>query len=75
MCGFWGIRTWEKYYDKRSEGRGYATECLNHARRITVENNCYKMMLLTGSKKQSTLDFYTKAGYNCTDKAAFVQWL
>jgi len=33
------------------------------------------MMLLTGSKKQATLDFYSKAGYNSTDKTAFIQWL
>ena len=64
------VVTHEKY-----RGKGYATECLNHARKIAVENNCYKMMLMTGSKKQSTLDFYIKAGYNCTDKTAFVQWL
>lgn len=37
--------------------------------------NCYKMMLLTGSKEKSTLGFYTKAGYNSTDKTAFIQWL
>ena len=35
----------------------------------------YQMMLLTGSKKQSTLNFYEKAGYNSTDKTAFIQWL
>ena len=40
-----------------------------------LENNCYKMMLLTGSNKQSILDFYANAGYNCRDKTAFVQWL
>lgn len=33
------------------------------------------MMLFTGSKRQSTLDFYEHAGYNNLDKAAFVQWL
>lgn len=56
-------------------GRGYATQCLEHAREIAQENNCYKMMLLTGSKRQSTLDFYTRAGYNSSDKTAFVQWI
>lgn len=56
-------------------GRGYATECLNYAKQIAIENNCYKMMLLTGSKKQSTLNFYAKAGYNSTDKTAFIQWM
>lgn len=56
-------------------GHGYATECLNRAREIAVQNNCYKMMLLTGSKRESTLKFYENAGYNSTDKSAFIQWL
>lgn len=55
--------------------RGLATACLREAERIARENNCYKMMLLTGSKKQSTLDFYRQAGYNNEDKTAFIQWL
>ena len=56
-------------------GKGYATECLNFAKGIAVNNNCYKMMLLTGSKSEETLNFYKKAGYNSTDKTAFIQWL
>nr|MBQ8252859.1 GNAT family N-acetyltransferase [Lachnospiraceae bacterium] len=60
---------------KEYRGKGYATQCLNYAREIAQENNCYKMMLLTGSKEQSTLDFYAGAGYNSSDKTAFIQWL
>lgn len=56
-------------------GKGYATECLNYAKEIAVNANCYKMMLLTGSKKEETLKFYGNAGYNSTDKTAFIQWL
>lgn len=56
-------------------GRGYATECLQYAKSIAEKNNCYKMMLLTGSKEQKTLEFYKHAGYNCTDKTAFIQWI
>lgn len=56
-------------------GKGYATECLNYAKDIAVKQNCYKMMLLTGSKEQKTLDFYRNAGYNDTDKTAFIQWI
>lgn len=56
-------------------GKGYATECLNFAKGIAVNNNCYKMMLLTGSKSEETLNFYKKAGYNSTDKTAFIRWL
>ena len=56
-------------------GQGLASECLEYAKQIAQQNNCYKMMLLTGSKKKETLDFYTHAGYNSTDKTAFIQWL
>ncbi len=56
-------------------GKGYATECLNYAKEIAEKMNCYKMMLLTGSKRETTLNFYGNVGYNRTDKTAFIQWL
>lgn len=56
-------------------GKGYATACLNYAKEIAQKADCYKMMLLTGSKNDKTLDFYKKAGYNSEDKTAFIQWL
>lgn len=55
--------------------KGYATACLDFAKQIAEENNCYKMMLLTGSKEESTLNFYRNAGYNSSDKTAFIQWI
>ena len=55
--------------------KGYATACLNYAKEITEKENCYKIMLLTGSKQESTLSFYEKLGYNRQDKTAFIQWL
>ena len=55
--------------------KGYAGECLDYAKKIAERENCYKMMLLTGSKKPETLHFYEKAGYNSSDKTAFVQWI
>lgn len=55
--------------------KGYATVCLNYAKRIAQENHCYKMMLLTGSKEDGILNFYRNAGYNSSDKTAFVQWI
>ena len=48
---------------------------MNKASEIAVENNCYKIMLLTGSKKDSTLNFYEYCGYNRNDKTAFIKWL
>lgn len=56
-------------------GKGYATECLNYAKEIAQKNRCYKMMLLTSSKNETTLKFYNNAGYNSLDKTAFIQWL
>lgn len=56
-------------------GRGLARECLNYAKIISEQENCYKMMLLTGSKKSETLRFYENSGYNSSDKTAFIQWL
>ena len=56
-------------------GKGYAGECLDYARQIAEKENCYKMMLLTGSKDPETFHFYEKAGYNSSDKTAFIQWL
>jgi len=60
---------------KDYRGKGYATQCLDFAKRIAINDNCYKMMLLTGSKDDKTLNFYANAGYNSSDKTAFIQWL
>jgi GNAT superfamily N-acetyltransferase len=56
-------------------GKGYATACLNYARELAQKADCYKIMLLTGSKNDRTLSFYKNAGYNSEDKTAFIQWL
>lgn len=55
--------------------QGYASACLSYAKVIAEQNNCYKIMLLTGSKKESILSFYEHAGYNRNDKTAFIQWV
>ena len=60
---------------KDYRGQGYATSCLDYAKEIAEKNHCYKMMLLTGSKESKTLDFYKNAGYNSSDKTAFIQWI
>lgn len=61
--------------DEKHRKKGLATACLDYARALAEKENCYKIMLLTGSKEDSTLNFYRKAGYNSTDKTAFIQWL
>ncbi len=61
--------------DPEYRGRGLATACLVYAKEIARKENCYKLMLLTGSKLESTLNFYEHAGYNSNDKTAFIQWI
>lgn len=60
---------------KEYRNKGYASACLGFAKEIAIKNNCYKIMLLTGAKDESTLNFYKKAGYNSNDKTAYIQWL
>lgn len=61
----------------RSEYRkkGLATACLDFAKGIAEKEGCYKIMLLTGSKEESTLRFYERAGFNRNDKTAFIRWI
>ena len=61
--------------NEECRGKGYATAILNFAKTIAESENCYKIMLMTGSKKESTLNFYKRAGYNDKDKTAFIQWI
>ena len=55
--------------------RGLASTCLDRAREIAKDADCYKIMLLTGSKDPATHRFYQRAGYNSADKTAYIQWL
>lgn len=55
--------------------RGYAQALMKRAEEIARSANCYKIMLLTGAKIESTLRFYEKCGYNSKDKTAFIRWL
>lgn len=61
--------------DEAYRGKGLATACLDYAKELAIKAKCYKLMLLTGSKKEETLRFYERAGYNSNDKTAFIQWI
>jgi GNAT superfamily N-acetyltransferase len=61
--------------DAGRRGRGLATACLARARELAEREGCCKLMLMTGSKLESTLRFYEKAGYSRFDKTGFVLWL
>ena len=56
-------------------GRHYATKLMDRASEIATDMSCYKTMLLTGSKRVSTLRFYEQCGFNKNDKTAFIKWL
>jgi len=52
--------------------QGFASELIQYARKIAENAGCYKIMLLTGSKKESTLDFYKNNGFDPNEKKAFI---
>ncbi len=56
-------------------GKGFASSLMNHASEIAKQRGCYKIMLLTGSKKESTLNFYRSNGFNSEDKTGFIKRL
>jgi len=55
--------------DFRKQGAGMAI--LKDAVRRARERNCYKVVLTTGSKRESTLAFYEKAGFQRNSRTAF----
>jgi GNAT superfamily N-acetyltransferase len=61
--------------DAAHRKKGCASAVLDYARELAEKEGCYKIMLMTGSKEESTLNFYRKSGYNSEDKTAFIQWL
>ena len=56
--------------DYRRRGLGKAV--LEHALAAAWKQNCYKVMLLTGSKNEATLRFYENAGFQRGIKTGFV---
>lgn len=61
--------------DDKYRKQGLAAACLNFAKGIAESSNCYKIMLLSGSKQEAAHRLYEQLGYNKNDKTAFIQWL
>lgn len=60
---------------KEWEGNGYARACLAYAKEIAEKNDCYKIMLTTGSQEERTHAFYRSCGYTSEGKTAYVNKL
>jgi len=52
--------------------RGFGAAVLKFALAAAWARNCYKVMLMTGSKNEDTLRFYENAGFQRGDKTGFV---
>lgn len=60
--------------DERFRNQGFGKRLLRYAQDIAWAQGCYKVMLLTGSKRASTLNFYERAGFSKDKKTGFVAY-
>ena len=58
--------------DYRKQGLG--NQILDYALSAAWEQNCYKVMLMTGSKREETLRFYENAGFQSGVKTGFIAY-
>lgn len=58
--------------DRKLRGRGYGKAVVKYALQYAWQRGCYKVMLQTGSKRESTHRFYTSCGFSANEKFAFV---
>jgi GNAT superfamily N-acetyltransferase len=52
--------------------KGFGSEVLRGALKVAWEKNCYKVMLLTGSKDPAIHQFYANAGFQQGVKTGFI---
>lgn len=52
--------------------KGYGASVLKTALDFAWENNCYKVMLMTGRLDKATFKFYESAGFIRNEKEAFI---
>lgn len=55
--------------------KGIASALLEKATEISIEHNCYKVFLETGSNKESTLNFYQNNGFILDQKRSCLKRL
>ncbi len=57
---------------KEYRKRGYGTAILHKALEVAKNNDCYKVVLLTGRKEESVLRFYERVGFEKGIKTGFI---
>lgn len=60
--------------DQDFRRKGIGARLLKYALKDAWKSGCYKVMLLTGSKRPETLNFYQNAGFQAGKKTAFVAY-
>jgi GNAT superfamily N-acetyltransferase len=58
--------------DKHMRNQGHGKRIIQHALGYAWKKDCYKVMLQTGSSRESTLHFYKSCGFNMNEKIAFI---
>lgn len=58
--------------DQNLRNQGYGKAIMAHALTQAWQAGCYKVMLQTGSRRESTHHFYRSCGFNDSAKFAFV---
>jgi GNAT superfamily N-acetyltransferase len=58
--------------EKELRGTGVGKEIMRHTLDVAWAAGCYKVMLMTGSRRPSTLAFYEACGFSRDAKTAFL---
>ena len=58
--------------DQAFRGSGYGKRIIQHAIDYAWQMGCYKVMLMTGSKEESTHAFYRACGFDGDEKQAYI---
>ena len=58
--------------DASQRGRGFGTRVVRHALDFAWSQGCYKAMLQTASKEESTHAFYRACGFSANEKVGYV---
>ncbi len=57
---------------KKYRNQGFGKQVVKKAVEVAMNNQCYKVMLLTSSKKNETLNFYKSLGFREDIKTGFI---